>query len=85
MTSPKCYHRFIFQTRYAERFLKFLKFSGMRKRAALKVMENLNAKGVDGISFKLYAIPVVGGFVRFVFRMLNQEKKIHWMFFKISI
>lgn len=84
-TSPKLYHRFVFQTRYAERFLKFLKFSGMKKRDALKILGSLNAKGVDGIFFRLYATPVVGGFVRFALRLLNQEKKLHWPLFKIRV
>lgn len=79
LNSPSPIHRFIFKIRYAERFYKYLKFSGMGKKEAMKVLSKLPSKNVSGKMFRIYPIPLVGNIARGACRILSLPRKIDFL------
>ena len=78
LSSGKFFNRFIYKFYYAEWLVRLFKFAGEPASAYRPEIRRLSKNEGGGLMAKLYATAVVGELLRFLVRILANERKIHW-------
>ena len=78
LSSGKFFNRFIYKFYYAEWLVRLFKFAGEPASSYRPEIGRLSKNEGGGLMAKLYATAVIGELLRFLVRILANERKIHW-------
>lgn len=78
LSSGKFFNRFIYKFYYAEWLVRLFKFAGEPAGVYRPEIRRLSEREGGGLMAKLYATPGLGELLRFLVRLLANERRIHW-------